>query len=236
METSSNKAISPQRITSPSTVLHFDSPSELYELMYLANEEELLKQIKACCDLQRRASEKIIEQFVPYPKAKDEVSPAALELWLHSGRDRSDIRTNPDLSDCIVFHTTGFDHSVLREDIVVARQRVDAMIAESVTRLFANRSDLSVMVSGHFLYPPGGYMGWHTNSRVPGWRFYINYAEQVGKSFFRYRDPATASVVTAMDERWNFRLFRIDSQHPLWHAVYSDTYRYSLGYRIVRKT
>ena len=78
-------------------------------------------------------------------------------------------------------------------------------------------------------------MGWHTNSKSPGWRLYISYAEETGKSFFRYRDPDTGQVVTSMDAQWNFRLFRIDSTKPFWHAVYSETNRYSFGYRIVRK-
>ncbi len=75
-------------------------------------------------------------------------------------------------------------------------------------------------------------MGWHTNSDNPGWRLYINYAEEPGKSFFRYRDPDTREIVTSIDKQLNFRLFRASMEKPLWHAIYSDTNRFSLGYRI----
>jgi hypothetical protein len=77
-------------------------------------------------------------------------------------------------------------------------------------------------------------MGWHTNWQNPGWRLYINYAEEPGKSFFRYRDPETGKIVTAIDREFNFRLFRVSEEVPFWHAVCSDTYRYSLGYKVVK--
>ena len=79
-------------------------------------------------------------------------------------------------------------------------------------------------------------MGWHTNSRVPGWRMYLNYAQVPGKSFFRYRDPDTHEVITAWDKQWNFRLFRIDAANPMWHAVYSQTNRFSLGYKLAMRS
>jgi hypothetical protein len=35
-----------------------------------------------------------------------------------------------------------------------------------------------------------------------------------------------------MDKRWNIRIFKISRESPLWHAVYSGTNRFSLGYVI----
>lgn len=78
-------------------------------------------------------------------------------------------------------------------------------------------------------------LGWHTNLRKPGWRFYITHSEQPGKSFFLYRDPANAKIVTALDHEWDFRLFRICPRSSFWHSVYSETNRFSLGYMIVRQ-
>lgn len=63
-------------------------------------------------------------------------------------------------------------------------------------------------------------MGWHTNSRVPGWRVYINYAEEAGKSFFRFCDPVTEDIVTLDDREWNIRVFRITSEKPVWHTIW----------------
>ena len=88
------------------------------------------------------------------------------------------------------------------------------------------------MSSGHFWYPKGSYMGWHTNSRAPGWRIYINFAEEPDKSFFRYRDPETGEIITSWDNQWNLRVFRITARKPIWHCVHSDTNRFSLGYML----
>ena len=106
-------------------------------------------------------------------------------------------------------------------------------LVQPVLGLFGPEANMTVSNSGHFWYPPGGYMGWHTNSFNPGWRLYITYVDEPGKSFFRYRDPSTGKIVTSMDEQWDFRMFRVDRDEPLWHAVYSETNRFSMGY-IVR--
>lgn len=89
------------------------------------------------------------------------------------------------------------------------------------------------MNSGHLWYPKGSHMGWHTNGLAPGWRIFINYAEEPGKSFFRYRDPATGEIITAWDKQWNLRVLRITRRNPLWHCVYADTNRFSLGWMVI---
>ena len=139
---------------------------------------------------------KILSNFKPYPEAAYEVSPQALEFFLQSGDDRSDIRTHSHISNCIVFHAKNFENSVLSDHIIAMRKRIDQIVSDRVKDLFRIGKRLSVDVSGHFLYPPGGYMGWHTNSRVPGWRMYVNYVEEPGKSFLiPVLDlPATNSV------------------------------------------
>lgn len=84
--------------------------------------------------------------------------------------------------------------------------------------------------SGAVLYPPHGWMGWHTNSDRDGWRLYISYSRST-KSFFRWKDGD--AVVTDYDkEGFNFRYFRIGSKDdPFWHCVYADDWRFSLGFR-----
>jgi hypothetical protein len=71
---------------------------------------------------------------------------------------------------------------------------------------------------------------------VPGWRIYVNYAEQEGRSFFRYRDPDTGRIITLNDKPWNIRIFKISHDKPLWHAVYSETNRFSMGYMVIRES
>ena len=40
--------------------------------------------------------------------------------------------------------------------------------------------------SGHFIYPPTGYMGWHTNYTNPCTRLYITYVTEDKKSFLTF--------------------------------------------------
>jgi hypothetical protein len=91
----------------------------------------------------------------------------------------------------------------------------------------------SIQLSGFFLYPDGGYMGWHTNSDAPCTRVYITHVEEGGKSFFRYRDGG--EYVTSWDKAgWNLRQFEVSKENPLWHCVYSEEPRLSIGFRINR--
>ena len=92
----------------------------------------------------------------------------------------------------------------------------------------------SIQMSGFFLYPAdGGYMGWHTNSDAPCTRVYITHVEEGGKSFFRYRD--NGEYVTSWDKPgWNLRQFEVTEDNPLWHCVYSEEARLSIGFRINR--
>ena len=92
----------------------------------------------------------------------------------------------------------------------------------------------SVIVSGHYLYPPTGYMGWHTNYKVPCKRVYITYATEDKKSFFRYRDPETKEIITDYDDKGiTTRQFYVPKKSPyFWHCVGSDCTRVSFGYHI----
>ena len=62
------------------------------------------------------------------------------------------------------------------------------------------------------------------------------HAEEPGHSFVRYLDPDTDEIVTCKEEAWNMRLFRVRGDRPFWHAVWSDTHRFSIGYRILPGT
>jgi len=219
----------------PATRIDFRRDTGLYELDFLRDDAALLDDVRACCALQKRVAQERLAAFRPNEKARELVSPAALEALLRGGAARSDITTDADLSDCIVFHAGGLGGSLLDEEVFRLRRRIDARIAAHVAGLFRQRRGVAAEVSGHFLYAPGGFMGWHTNSEVPGWRLYVNHAEEAGRSFLRYRDPESGAVVTSWDAEWSFRLFRIDAGRPFWHAVYAETCRYSFGYRILRE-
>lgn len=202
------------------------------ELPALAEDEEVQRLGAACCRLQRLAALARITAYAASPETRMAVSEEALRRALETGEVRSDIRTVPGLSNCLFFHTGGFETSILEGDILEARTELDQLVGKRLRGLLGLDERQVVEVSGHFLYPPGGFMGWHTNERAPGWRVYLSHAEKPGRSFFRYMDPESGRMVTSWDRGWDARMFRIDAARPFWHTVHSETFRYSLGYRI----
>ena len=96
--------------------------------------------------------------------------------------------------------------------------------------------DYFISKSNTLLYESGDYMGWHTNSNMAVLRLYINHVHEDKKSFFRYVDPITKENITSFDVKgWQARVFKISKENPLWHCVYCETPRISLGFRIVKK-
>ena len=103
-------------------------------------------------------------------------------------------------------------------------------LAHALNERLAPRRPMRLFQSGRNWYPPNGFMGWHTNANVQGFRLYCSHAPVPGASYFRYQNPTTKAIVTSWDEAgWNFRCFRTDLE-PLWHCVYSETDRISFGY------
>jgi hypothetical protein len=94
--------------------------------------------------------------------------------------------------------------------------------------LFPNSPLISL--SGRFHYPPKGFMGFHTNSSAIGWRIYATRCDEDNKSFFRYYK--NGKMITEWEQKgWNFRAFQIVKGSLYWHCVYTDTNRYSFGFR-----
>jgi hypothetical protein len=93
----------------------------------------------------------------------------------------------------------------------------------------------SILLSGNFLYPKNGYMGWHTNADTPYLRCYMTYSEN-GDSYFKYRNPTSNKIIIDNDNiGWTMRYFMISNktEELFWHCVYSNTNRISIGYRII---
>jgi hypothetical protein len=202
------------------------------------DDRTLTDRAKTCIEAQKRAAVDFFQNsFKPDPRAgAAAVSEEALQSILRSGRDVHGIAKDRDISNVIVFNARNIDDSVLSTQVIAARKSVDDLVLKKIKQHFRFNGSLSITASGHFWYPPGAYMGWHTNSGAPGWRMYISHAEEPGKSFFRYRDPDTQKIITSLDDEWNVRLFEIRRDKPLWHAVYSDTNRFSLGYVIYKSS
>jgi len=91
-----------------------------------------------------------------------------------------------------------------------------------------------VILMGRNWFPENGYMGWHDDNRYPGYRLYCVYAEEDNKCFFRYKDIESGKIITSWEKKgWNFRIFDILPENPLWHCVYAGCNRVSIGHRFV---
>lgn len=104
-------------------------------------------------------------------------------------------------------------------------------LIEEIAEAFPTKS---IIPSGYFMYPEGGYMKWHTNSNAPFTRLYIVYSEGDNSSFFRYKD-VDGKVVTCWDKKgFNYYLFDTPQDDLFWHCVYSGkARRFSFGFRLV---
>jgi len=119
---------------------------------------------------------------------------------------------------------------VFEKNLVIIKYPEAHRLADSIASYFGKKARVSG--PGHW-YPVKGLIGWHTNEKNPGWRLYISYCQEPGKSYFRYRHPHTHKIITSPDKEWSFRLFKVTKRSPLWHCVYSHTNRYSIGLQII---
>ena len=201
------------------------------ELPGWEHDSRLLDLVRECVALQRRDLPPAGIDREGSVAARAAVSEESLEVILRSGSDVHGISLQPEISNAIVFNADQIATAVHVAAVRAARESLDAHVSEKLRALIRD-ARATVHASGHFWYPPAGYMGWHTNSQRPGWRLYVTHADEPGKSFFRYRDPDSGRIITSMDDQWTFRVFRADRKRPLWHAIYSDTNRFSFGYRV----
>jgi hypothetical protein len=90
-------------------------------------------------------------------------------------------------------------------------------------------------ISGCFIYPENGFMGWHTNHTRNDWRMYIVNSIQ-GDSFFRYVE--NEKIKTEYDPKgWSYRIFYVgDASNPFWHCVHGGSGRRSIGFRLKKLT
>ena len=89
--------------------------------------------------------------------------------------------------------------------------------------------------------PPGGFFLWHTNrydNNVVPYRLYIISVDRDGESAFKYQLP-NGENHDVMDFHGAVRLFKNTFNDPrtkeekyLWHTVYSQAHRQSIGFEI----
>lgn len=85
-------------------------------------------------------------------------------------------------------------------------------------------------------YPPGGFVGWHTNWDASAYQILFTWS--AGGGYFRYRDPKSKKIVTIKDvEGWQCRHYyfgaKDEPEHHLWHSAYAEGERLTLAYKFV---
>jgi hypothetical protein len=124
-------------------------------------------------------------------------------------------------------------------------QPLNVKYKEVITKLGSGGSELSARyyaLSKAFTYlPPGGFFLWHTNehdNNVVPYRMYIISVDEDGQSAFKYQLP-NGENHEVKDFHGAVRLFKNTFDDPktgeekyLWHSVYSNTHRQSLGFEI----
>ena len=112
-------------------------------------------------------------------------------------------------------------------------ERINSTTIEELTQLLEKvYTGKRVSLSGSFVYPDTGYMGWHTNHLDPCKRLYIVYADEDKRSFFKYEEDG--KIITDFDDQGlTIREFDIPGSKPyFWHCVGSTCNRFSFGFRI----
>lgn len=99
-------------------------------------------------------------------------------------------------------------------------------------RLVSSCLGEGIEMRGNFLYPPGGFRGWHTNQYDElGWRMYIINTDRDSESDFRYVDRNSGELKILPDFKGQVNFFKISKSRPIWHCITSRTaYRWSKGF------
>ena len=111
---------------------------------------------------------------------------------------------------------------------------LDEYVPHFIFYLYKEYKDYSIVQSGNYWYRKLNYMGWHTNADHPYLRIYFSFASEDNKSYFSYLDE-NGEIIKSYDKAgWNLRKFQISKSDPLWHCVYSDAERISVGFRVIK--
>ena len=86
-------------------------------------------------------------------------------------------------------------------------------------------------------YPPGGFVGWHTNFDANAYQILFTWSE-TGDGYFRYYDKQKDEIVTIQDvPGWQCRHFYFGAGHEedlhCWHSAYAGCQRITLAYKFV---
>lgn len=89
-------------------------------------------------------------------------------------------------------------------------------------------------------YPPGGFVGWHTNWNANCYQLLFTWSK-TGDGYFKYLDNATGEIVTIQDKPgWQCRHFyfgsKLEEDYHCWHSAYAGCDRITLAYKFVNNS
>tara|TARA_R110000868_G_scaffold106939_2_gene292901 strand:- start:531 stop:1205 length:675 start_codon:yes stop_codon:yes gene_type:complete len=89
-------------------------------------------------------------------------------------------------------------------------------------------------------YPPGGFVGWHTNWNANCYQILFTWSKS-GKGYFKYLDNETDKIVTIHDvPGWQCRYYYFGRKDEIdnhcWHSAYAGEDRITLAYKFENKS
>jgi hypothetical protein len=86
-------------------------------------------------------------------------------------------------------------------------------------------------------YPPGGFVGWHTNWNANAYQLLFTWS-RTGNGYFKYWDLEKQEIVTIQDVpgwqcRWYYFGRHDEPNHHCWHAAYAGCDRVTLAYKVL---
>lgn len=84
-------------------------------------------------------------------------------------------------------------------------------------------------------YPPGGFVGWHTNWNANAYQILFTWSRD-GNGYFKYYDKAKDKIITIQDKPgWQCRHYyfgrKDEEDHHCWHSAYAGGERITLAYK-----
>jgi hypothetical protein len=84
-------------------------------------------------------------------------------------------------------------------------------------------------------YPPGGFVGWHTNWNAHGYQIILTWSED-GDGYFTYYDKEKDEFIKHPDKKgWQARWYRFgredEPEHHCWHAAWTNCPRFTLAFK-----
>lgn len=182
-----------------------------------------------------------VQEFYELGGAKNE------HFWLHNEPDQGEKYTGEEyLRECIERGKKGDligppERHFAQPIKYMARQEPDVWGPYQQKVKYDFAAELGAHTSALLcFYPPGGYVGWHTNWDANAYQILFTWSLD-GNGYFRYYDQLNDEIVTIPDvPGWQCRHYyfgaKEEPEHHCWHAAYNGSNRMTLAYKFVNGT